>query len=121
MKKLKNNLAKGIYDSKIKAIIDEILHKMDAKDILYLDVRSLTNITNYQVIATVESSRQAKSIANDLTKIGKQKKIPILGIEGEKEGEWILIDMGDVILHVMLKHIREYYDLEGLWTPHSSR
>jgi ribosome-associated protein len=98
-----------------KAVIDA-LEELKAKDVREIDVRGKTSIADLLVIASGTSARHVKSIANEVTKFAKQAGVVPLGVEGEVEGEWVLVDLGDVIVHVMLPRIREFYGLERLWT-----
>jgi ribosome-associated protein len=98
-----------------KSVIDA-LEELKAKDVREIDVRGKTSIADLLVIASGTSARHVKSIANEVTKFAKQAGVAPLGVEGEVEGEWVLVDLGDVIVHVMLPRIREFYGLERLWT-----
>ena len=92
------------------------LEELKAEDIIALDVKDKTSITDWIVVATGSSSRHVKSIANNVVIEAKKAGKPPLGVEGENDGEWVLVDLGDVIVHVMQRQVREYYDLESLWS-----
>ncbi|MEP6897181.1 MAG: ribosome silencing factor [Rhodanobacter sp.] len=98
-----------------KHVIDA-LEDLKAKDIREIDVRGKTSIADLLVIASGTSARHVKSIADEVTRFAKKAGVMPLGVEGEVEGEWVLVDLGDVIVHVMLPRIREFYGLERLWT-----
>lgn len=91
------------------------LEEMKAKDIVSLDVRKLTDITDAMIICSATSSRHAQSMADFLVSQCKAQNIPSLGMEGADFGEWILVDLVDVIVHIMLPSSREFYSLEKLW------
>lgn len=97
------------------------LEEMKAQEITTLDVRELTDITDAMIICTATSNRHAKSIANFLETESKTKAMPPIGVEGEEFAEWILVDLGDVIVHIMQASAREFYSLERLWAPHPSQ
>ncbi|MET3652347.1 ribosome silencing factor [Dyella japonica] len=92
------------------------LDELKAKDVREIDVRGKTSIADLLVIASGTSARHVKSIADEVVKFAKQAGVMPLGVEGEREAEWVLVDLGDVIVHVMLPRIREFYGLERLWT-----
>ena len=92
------------------------LEEMKAKDGVEIDVRGKTSIEDYLVVASGTSSRHVKSIADEVVRFAKKCGVMPLGVEGDNEAEWVLVDLGDVIVHVMLPRIREYYAIERLWT-----
>lgn len=92
------------------------LEDLKGRDIVVLDVRPLTSVTDYMVLCTGSSNRQVKSLANNVSVEAKKAGMNPLGSEGEQDGEWVLVDFGDVIVHVMLAETRAFYDLERLWT-----
>ena len=99
----------------LKAMAVNSLEDMKAEDITLLNVSNKTSITDWLVIASGTSSRHVKSIANNVVVAAKKVGIQPLGVEGDDIGEWVLVDLGDVIVHVMQKQVREFYDLESLW------
>jgi len=94
----------------------DALEELKAKDIREIDVRGKTSIADLLVIASGTSARHVKSIADEVVKFAKKAGVMPLGVEGEREAEWVLVDLGDIIVHVMLPRIREFYGLERLWT-----
>lgn len=91
------------------------LEDAKAQNIKSIDVRDITDITDYMVIASGTSSRHVKSVADKVAAALRDEGTKPLGREGEDLGEWVLIDFGDVILHVMQPAVREHYQLEKLW------
>jgi ribosome-associated protein len=91
------------------------LEDMKAVNVKVLDVRKLTDIADTMIVATGTSDRHVKSIAGRLVERCQQAGHRPHGIEGEREGEWVLVDLQDLIVHVMLPRIREFYGLEKLW------
>ncbi len=96
-------------------LIIDALDELKALDIKALDVRNLTSVTDVMIVCSGTSNRHVKSIAGNVIKHAKENKCKVLGSEGEKESEWILVDLGDVVVHVMLPKSREFYNLETLW------
>jgi ribosome-associated protein len=92
------------------------LAEMKAKDAVEIDVRGKTSIADFLVVVSGTSTRHVKSIADEVIKFAKKLGAMPLGVEGEREAEWVLVDLGDVIVHVMLPRVREFYALERLWT-----
>ena len=100
----------------LKQLAIDALEDLKAEDITVLDVQGKTTVTDWLIIATGSSSRHVKSLANNVAIEAKNVGQRPLGSEGESEGEWVLVDLGDVIVHVMQRQVREYYDLESLWS-----
>ncbi|MDY6903984.1 MAG: ribosome silencing factor [Thermodesulfobacteriota bacterium] len=86
-----------------------------ATDIVVLDVRGLTSIADAFILCSGQSSRQVSAIGEFIIKTLKDNKIKPLSAEGLKEGRWVLLDYGDIIIHVFTDSVREFYDIEGLW------
>ncbi len=100
----------------LKQLILTALDDMKAVDVVELDVKGKTSVTDVLVIASGTSSRHVKSIASNVALEAKKQGQKPLGVEGETEGEWVLVDLGDIIVHVMQPHVRDFYDLEKLWS-----
>jgi len=101
--------------NELKDVVVTALEDLKGQDIQVLDVKALTDIADYMVIASGTSDTHVKALASkavDAVKVSGQRP---LGIEGENGGEWVLVDFGDVLLHVMLPRTREFYELEKLW------
>ncbi len=101
---------------KLKALATKALEDLKAEDILVLDVKDKTTVTDWIIVASGSSSRHVKSIANNVVADAKEAGVTPLGSEGHEDGEWVLVDLGDVIVHVMQRQAREFYDLESLWS-----
>jgi len=107
----KTKLNKPLLKSLIKALDD-----MKAMDILTLNVHDLTTITDSMIIASGRSDRQVRALAEKTIETAKESGIKPLGVEGQQQGEWILVDLGDVIVHLMHPTTRTYFQLEKLWS-----
>jgi ribosome-associated protein len=95
------------------------LEDIKARDITILDVRKLTSFYDTLIVASAESNRQVKALAHHVRDKLKEAGSTILGVEGEETGEWVLVDAGDIVVHIMQPAVRAYYNLEELWTPPS--
>ncbi len=98
------------------ANVHAAVEELKAKDVVEIDVRGKSSVTDFLVIASGTSTRHVKSIADEVIKFAKRLDVMPLGVEGEREAEWVLVDLGDVVVHVMLPRVREFYALERLWT-----
>ncbi len=107
------------YPSETAHLRKQVLSAMDdlkARDVREIDVRGRASFADLLVIASGTSTRHVKSIADEVVKFAKRAGVLPLGVEGEKEAEWVLVDLGDIIVHVMLPRVREFYALERLWS-----
>ena len=93
----------------------QAMEALKAENIVLLDVRAQSSFTDYMIFASGSSRRHVSAIAESVVEAAKAAGNPAIGIEGEDVGEWILVDLGDVIVHVMLPDVRLYYELEKLW------
>ncbi len=98
--------------SKIKAALED----KKAEKISILDVHNLTSVCDHMIIASANSSQHIRALANQVVEVAKKQGIEVLGVEGEKNWEWVLIDLGNILVHVMLPETRSYYELEKLWS-----
>ena len=97
------------------------LDDIKARDILVLDVRKLTSLYDTMIIATAESNRQVNALAQHVRDRLKGIGATIIGVEGEETGEWVLVDAGDIVVHIMQPAVRAHYNLEELWTAPVAR
>jgi ribosome silencing factor RsfS/YbeB/iojap len=101
---------------RLRSIVLAALDDLKARDVREVDVRGKSSVTDLLVVASGTSSRHVKSIADEVVKKAKQAGLPPIGVEGQREAEWVLVDLGDIVVHVMLPRTREFYGLERLWT-----
>lgn len=107
-----------------KELIDITLKALDdvkAIDVVVFEVSKLTSISDYMIIASGKSKRQVAALADKVIEEAKKNGVKPLGIEGKTEGEWVLVDLGDIIVHIMYPETREYYQLEKLWSSADDR
>ena len=100
----------------IKKKVISALEDIKAFDIIALNVKGNTAITDFMIIASANSSRQSKALAGNIKEKMNDLGVQVLGVEGEKDGEWVLVDLGDVVVHIMTPTTRAYFNLEELWT-----
>ncbi len=98
-------------------LVETALVDIKTRDLVRLDVRGKSSVTDYMIIASGSSSRHVASAADSVAIAAKAAGCQPLGIEGMETGEWALVDLGDVVVHVMQSQVRDLYDLEGLWGP----
>lgn len=100
----------------LKALVIDALESIKAQDIQVLDVTGMTDVTDVMIIASGQSGRQVKALTNEVVSKAKAQGVMPMGVEGEDIGEWALVDLGDVITHIMTPQIRATYNLEKLWS-----
>ncbi|MEJ2514176.1 MAG: ribosome silencing factor [Gammaproteobacteria bacterium] len=100
----------------LQTTVTHALEDMKARDIVVLDVSQVTSITDTMVIASGTSDRHVRSVAEAVVEKCKAQGHPPLGVEGLKDGDWVLVDLQDVVVHVMLPKVRDFYNLEKLWS-----
>lgn len=100
----------------LQSLIQNALEDTKGKDISVLDVTELSDVMDTLVIVTGTSNRHVKSLANNVIDEGKRAGVRPLGVEGMESGEWVLVDYGDIVLHVMQEVTRDFYELEKLWS-----
>ncbi|GAB60388.1 MULTISPECIES: ribosome silencing factor [Rheinheimera] len=98
------------------SFIQDKIDDMKGRDVVTLDVRGKSSVTEFMIICSGTSNRHTKSIADYVAAEVKKAGIAALGIEGQSSGEWVLLDLGDVVVHVMLEDSRSFYQLEKLWS-----
>ena len=99
----------------LKTVVIDALDDMKALDVKFLDVRGLTDIADFMVIASGTSDRHVRSVAQRVVEKAKEAGFRPHGVEGQQDGDWVLIDLNEMIVHVMLPRVREFYGLEKLW------
>jgi ribosome-associated protein len=109
------------YLETMKLAVVDAIEDIKGFDITVMDVSKLTSMTNYMIVASATSSRQAKAVADNVREKLKEKGYHIRGTEGEKEGEWVLVDLDDIVVHIMVPTTRAYYNLEQLWGEAENR
>lgn len=107
-------------DKLVKAAV-AALEDIKGRDIVVLDVRRMTSMFDRVVIASGDSNRQIRALSTHLQEKLKSLGARINGVEGERAGDWVLIDLGAVVVHIMLPAVRKYYNLEELWAPPRAR
>ena len=100
---------------KLCKLVIEALEEVKARDIVKLDVRDLTTVTDYMIVASGTSSRHVKALADAVSDKSREAGHRPVGIEGDDGSDWVLLDLQDALVHVMLPRVREFYNLEKLW------
>ena len=99
----------------LEKLVIDALEDIKGRDIEIIDTRKLTSLFGRIVIASGDSNRQVKSLARSVQEKARDAGLPIIAVEGEENGEWVLVDLGDIVVHVMQPAVRAYYNLEELW------
>jgi ribosome-associated protein len=102
--------------SDLNQAIIEALENLKGQDIVTLDVRELTDVMDTLIIVSGTSNRHSRSLAENMVEDTKKKGFRAMGVEGLETGDWVLVDFGDTVVHVMQKETRDYYELEKLWS-----
>ena len=98
------------------ALVIDALDDVKAQDIIKLDVRKMTTVTDYMVVASGTSNRHVQALVENVAEKATEAGHKPIGVEGEEGGEWVLLDLQDALVHVMLPRVREFYNLEKLWS-----
>jgi ribosome-associated protein len=97
-------------------LIVDALDDVKAQDIIKLDVRRMTSVTDFMIVASGTSNRHVKALVDNVSEKAREAGHKPIGVEGEEGGEWVLLDLQDALVHVMLPKVREFYNLEKLWS-----
>ena len=97
-------------------LVVDALEDIKAQDIVQLDVRDMTTVTDYMIVASGTSNRHVKALVENVAEKAKEAGHKPIGVEGEEGGEWVLLDLQDALVHVMQPRVREFYNLEKLWS-----
>lgn len=103
-------------NSILSQFVSDKVADMKARDVVTLDVKTKSTITDTMIVCSGNSKRHVIAIAEHVALEAKQQGLPVLGVEGKESGEWVLVDLGDTILHVMQDETRDFYQLEKLWS-----
>jgi ribosome-associated protein len=100
----------------LRKIVVDALEELKAQNLTVLDVRGIASFTDLMIVASGASTRQVKALADKVIERCRSAGVRPLGVEGEREAEWVLVDLGDIVVHVMLPQTRDFYNLEKLWS-----
>ena len=101
---------------KLAELIVDALDDMKGQNIMKLDVRDMTTVTDYMIVASGTSNRHVQALVDSVAEKAKAVGLRPIGVEGEEGGEWVLLDLEDALVHVMLPKVRDFYNLEKLWS-----
>lgn len=105
-------------DREVATLVERIRTALDdgkAVDVRVLDVRRLTVITDFMIVASGRSARQVRALTDRVLESARTAGAPVVGVEGASQGEWVLVDLGGVVVHLMQPDARDFYQLEKLW------
>ena len=114
-KRIKPDLEQDVF-ARLHRTVTTALEDLKARETREIDVRGKTSVTDLIVITSGTSTRHVRSIADEVVRAAKKAGLPPIGVEVDREAEWVLVDLGDIVVHVMLPRTREFYGLERLWT-----
>mgnify|MGYP001545408581 CR=1 FL=1 len=97
-------------------LVVDALDDIKAQDVTTLDVREMTTVTDYMIVASGTSNRHVQALVDNVAEKAREAGHKPIGVEGEEGGEWVLLDLQDALVHVMLPKVREFYNLEKLWS-----
>ncbi|MYN14772.1 ribosome silencing factor [Pusillimonas sp. TS35] len=100
---------------KLQRLVIDALEDVKAQDIKVFNTSHLTGLFDRVIIASGSSNRQTRALANNVADKAREQKVPVLAFEGEDTGEWVLVDLGDIVVHCMQPTVRHYYNLEEIW------
>ena len=100
----------------LRKIVVDALEELKAQILVVLDVRGIASFTDLMIVASGASTRQVKALADKVIERCRSAGVRPLGVEGEREAEWVLVDLGDIVVHIMLPQTRDFYNLEKLWS-----
>ena len=106
--------------SELRDLVVEAIADRRGRDVVVLDVAAMTDVTDYMILVTGTSRRHVRALVDAVHDSAKRRSAPILGMEGANTGEWVLLDLADVVVHVMQTETRAFYDLERLWSDLAS-
>jgi ribosome-associated protein len=109
------NGANDLNSDKLLDLAVTALESLKGQELVRLDIAKMSTIADYMLVVTATSSRHARSLADEVVKQCKDADVNVRSVEGQEQGEWVLIDLGDVLVHVMQAAVRKLYDLESLW------
>lgn len=92
------------------------LEEKQGENIIVMDVTNISSVTNMTIIVSARGVKHAQALANQVLDKAAESKIEFLGVEGQQTGEWVLVDLNDVLIHIFLEELREFYNLEGMWS-----
>lgn len=115
VKALRAKKPKKQKERPLATLVTTALDDLKGQQITVLDVRHLTSVTDTMVVASGRSDRHVRALADTVVEQCAKAGVRPIGVEGQKSGEWVLVDLGDVVVHVMLPRVREFYNLEKLW------
>ncbi len=113
--RLLNTIGITMHSEQLSELVSKTLDDNKAIDIKVIDVRELTDVMDWMIVCSATSSIHSKSMANKVLRAARAEGVKAFGVEGEDDGDWVLIDLNDVVVHIMMPSVREFYSIEKLW------